>query len=61
MKAATDFYDALEIIELLQEHIEHRLKQYTKCIAKSTPNYFKYLMETYNRQLCQRLRMNLDD
>jgi superfamily II DNA or RNA helicase len=61
MNTATDFYDALEILELLQEHIEHRLKQYTKCIAKSTPNYFKYLMETYNRQLRQKFRTNLED
>nr|WP_299203781.1 DEAD/DEAH box helicase family protein [uncultured Brumimicrobium sp.] len=58
---ANDFYDGLEIQEALQEHIEHRLKQYTKCIAKSTRNYFKYLMETYNRQLRQKLRANLDD
>ena len=27
MKTATDFYDALEMLEMLQEHIEHRLKQ----------------------------------
>jgi superfamily II DNA or RNA helicase len=58
---AEDFYDGLELQEALQEHIEHRLKQYTKCIAKSTKNYFKYLMETYNRQLRQKLRANLDD
>lgn len=58
---ATDFYDALEIMESLQEHIEHRLKQYTKLIAKSTKNYFKYLLETYNRQLRQKLRAVLDD
>ncbi len=58
---ANDFYDGLEIQEALQEHIEHRLKQYTKCIAKSTRNYFKYLMETYNRQLRQKLRANLED
>ena len=58
---ATDFYDGLEIMEGLQEHIESRLKQYTKLIAKSTPNYFKYMMETYNRQLRQKLRAVLDD
>ncbi|HEU0228815.1 MAG TPA: DEAD/DEAH box helicase family protein [Arachidicoccus soli] len=58
---AGDFYDALEVQEALQEHIEHRLKQYTKCIAKSTRNYFKYLMENYNRQLRSKLRANLDD
>jgi superfamily II DNA or RNA helicase len=56
-----DFYDAVELINLLQDHIEYRLKQYTKCIAKSTPNYFKYLMETYNRQLRQTLRGMFDE
>lgn len=56
-----DFYDALEIQDALQDHIEHRLKQYTKCISKSTNNYFKYLQETYNRQLRQKLRDVLDD
>ncbi len=58
---AGDFYDGLELQNALQEHIEYRLKQYTKCIAKNTRNYFKYLMETYNRQLRQKLRANLDD
>lgn len=58
---ATDFYDGLELQEAIQEHIEHRLKQYTKLIAKSTKNYFKYLLETYNRQLRQKLRAVLDD
>lgn len=62
IKAASgDFYDALDIQEALQDHIEHRLKQYTKCISKSTNNYFKYLQETYNRQLRQKLRETLDD
>jgi hypothetical protein len=56
-----DFYDAVELINLLQDHIEYRLKQYTKCIAKSTPNYFKYLTETYNRQLRQTLRGMFED
>lgn len=59
--AATDYFDGLELMESLQEHIEHRLKQYTKCISKSTPNYFKYLMETYNRQLRSKLREVLED
>lgn len=58
---ATDFYDGLELQQAIQEHIEHRLKQYTKCISKSTKNYFKYLMDTYNRQLRQKLRAVLDD
>ena len=61
MASAVDFYDGLDLLEILGEHIEYRLKQYTKCIAKSTPNYFKYLMETYIRQLRQKLRENLED
>jgi superfamily II DNA or RNA helicase len=60
MRKTADLDDALEMVDMLQEHIEHRLKLYTKCIAKSTPNYFKYLMETYNRQLRQELRMQFD-
>lgn len=59
--ASEDFFDAIAIQDGLQDHIEHRLKMYTKCIAKSTNNYFKYLMETYNRQLRQKLRAELDD
>lgn len=59
--AANDFYEGLELMEALQEHIEYRLKQYTKLISKSTKNYFKYLMETYNRQLRQKLRAVLED
>lgn len=59
--AAEDYFHGLELMDLLKEHIEHRLKHYTKCITKSTPNYFKYIMETYNRQLQQKLRAVLDD
>ncbi len=59
--AATGYYDSLEIQEALQDHIEHRLKQYTKCISKSTQNYFKYLVDTYNRQLRLKLREVLDE
>jgi hypothetical protein len=60
-ESASDYFDGLELLEALQEHIEHRLKQYTKCISKSTPNYFKYIMETYNRQLRSKLREVLED
>ncbi|MFN5415749.1 MAG: DEAD/DEAH box helicase [Flavobacteriia bacterium] len=61
MEASQDFFDGLEFQNALQEHIEYRLKQYTKCISKSTPNYFKFLLETYNRQLRHKLRQNLED
>ncbi len=61
VRKTKDLDDAIMIVDSLQDHIEHRLKLYTKCIAKSTPNYFKYLMETYNRQLRQEIRMKFDE
>ncbi len=59
--ASKDLEQALQLVQLLQEHIEHRMKHYTKCISKSTPNYLKYLIETYNRQLIQMLRHSIDE
>ena len=59
--ASEDYFHGLELLESLQSHIEHRLKHYTKCITKSTPNYYKYIIDTYTRQLRQRLRAELDD
>lgn len=52
--------DAYEYLKALDEHVEHILKQYTKCIAKSTDNYFKFLKETYLRHIGQELRKHLD-
>lgn len=60
-EAAEDYFHGIEIMGYLKDHIEHRLKHYTKCITKSTPNYYKYIIETYNRQLQQKLRAVLDD
>jgi superfamily II DNA or RNA helicase len=59
--AAKNLDHALDLIQVIQDHIEHRLKHYTKCISKSTDNYFKYLLETYNRQLAQKIRLNIED
>jgi hypothetical protein len=59
--SATDLDHALELQKILQDHIEHRIKHYTKCISKCTDNYFKYLLETYNRQLSQKIRLNIED
>ena len=59
--SATDLDHALELQKLLQDHIEHRIKHYTKCISKCTDNYFKYLLEPYNRQLSQKIRLNIED
>jgi len=59
--SAQNLDHALELQKLLQDHIEHRIKHYTKCISKCTENYFKYLLETYNRQLSQKIRLNIED
>ena len=59
--AAQNLDHALDLMQVIQDHIEHRLKHYTKCISKSTDNYFKYLLETYNRQLAQKIRLNIED
>ena len=59
-ESAKDIEEAMKLIQLLQDHIEHRLKHYSKCISKCTPNYIKYLIETYNRQLSQKLRTMID-
>lgn len=59
--AANNLDHALDLMNVIQDHIEHRLKHYTKCISKSTDNYFKYLLETYNRQLAQKIRLNIED
>lgn len=61
MNVAEDYFHGLELMEMLSDHFEHRLKLYTKCITKSTPNYYKYIYETYIRQLRQKLRANLED
>ena len=59
--ASEDYFHGLELMQLLKDHIEHRLKHYTKCITKSTPNYYKYIIDTYTRQLQQKLRAVLGD
>lgn len=59
--SANNLDHALDLMHVIQDHIEHRLKHYTKCISKSTDNYFKYLLETYNRQLAQKIRLNIED
>jgi len=59
--SAKNLDHALMLQESLQDHIEHRIKHYTKCISKSTDNYFKFLFETYNRQLAQKIRLNIEE
>lgn len=58
-KATSDLNEAFDYVRALDEHVEYLLKQYTKCIAKSTNNYFKFLKETFLRKLIQKLRIEL--
>lgn len=56
-----DMYDGLLLQEELQDDIERRLKHYTKCITKTTDAYLEWLKETYNRQLSQKIRAELNE
>ena len=49
-KNCSDKYDALELATLLHEEIEHRMKQYSKCV-NGTDNYANWLIDEYNRRL----------
>ena len=54
---ANDYDEAMELALLLRDDIAARMKRYTKCISKSTENYFDWLVETYQRRLRDRIRM----
>ena len=55
-----DVYDALGLIKLLDDDIDHRIHRYTKCISKSTFNFVEWLKEDYKRKLRSYLRGNFD-
>ncbi|MFT6678270.1 MAG: superfamily II DNA or RNA helicase [Granulosicoccus sp.] len=57
LENSKDHSEAIDLIELLQGQIEDRLRQYSYCICKSTPNYIKWLVEDYSRKL----RVSLSD
>ena len=35
--ASEDYWDAVELVDLLVDDVKYRVKQYSKCIAKATP------------------------
>ena len=59
--AADDYCDAVELIELLGEDINFRVKQYSKCMAKTTDNYRTWLQDEYTRRLKTELRHSYND
>jgi superfamily II DNA or RNA helicase len=55
-----DVFDALILIKLLDDDIDHRIHRYTKCISKSTFNFVEWLKDDYKRKLRSYLRGNFD-
>ena len=59
--ASEDYWDAAELVDLLNEDVKFRVKQYAKCIAKATQNYRNWLEEEYTRNLKTALRHAFND
>jgi len=55
-----DFFDALELADMLGDDIDHRIKKYTKCISKSTLNFRSWLRNDYKTKLNKYIRKNFD-
>ena len=41
--------------------IEQRIRDYTKCISKTTDNYRQWLMDEYQRKMKQLIRLAFED
>ena len=50
-----DLFDARDLAKLLSDEIEYRANKYAHCLAKTTPNYVKWLADEYRRKLNVRL------
>ncbi len=51
-----DMYDAIHLVNLLDDDIKDRVKQYSYCISKSTKNFLEWLEEDYKKNLRSVLR-----
>ena len=60
-RVAEDEFHAIELIDELEGDIEQRIRDYTKCISKTTDNYRQWLIDEYNRKLRQSLRVAFED
>ncbi len=58
-KNCDDYYDGLELVELLQEEVEYRCRIYCNCLHSATDSYCNWLIETYNRRLKHRVRQEM--
>lgn len=52
---AENLWDAKELVEVLSDEIEYRVRKYSQCLAKTTPSYVKWLQDEYKRKLHVRL------
>ena len=48
---SSDFSEAMDLVKLLEQDIEGRVKKYSYCICASTDNYVKWLKDEYKRKL----------
>ena len=60
-RVAEDEFHAIELIDELDGDIEQRIRDYTKCISKTTDNYRQWLIDEYIRKLKQGLRLAFED
>jgi superfamily II DNA or RNA helicase len=56
-----DMFDALTLMKLLNDDIDHRIGRYTKCISKSTFNFVEWLKDDYKKKLRSYIRTNFDE
>lgn len=56
-----DEFHAIELSEHLEGDIEQRIRDYTKCISKTTDNYRQWLMDEYQRKMKQLIRLAFED
>ncbi len=59
IRNSDDFYDALELVDLLKEEVEYRCRVYGNCLHNATDSYCEWLMQTYMRKLKNYLRLEM--
>ncbi len=52
---STDLDEAMELLKLLEDDIEYRIRNYTHCISKTTEDYTRWLQQDYKRKLSLKL------
>jgi predicted component of type VI protein secretion system len=55
----TNYLDAVELINIIQDEIQYILNVYISCLSKATKNYFNFLLEEYNQKLHKKLKDSL--